>query len=740
MSISSGATAFTLEIIENTATVEVVENTVTVSGSDAITVELAENPLTVVVQESPIKLDVVSDQPIVISAVEKGDDGVGVPAGGTAGQVLTKQSSTDFDTDWEDAAAGGGSGTLNTIKYSGTPLGDADITTLDFSTDFLLTESPDKEVNVSFDFSRNNTWSGHNSFVEAPTGTTPSTATLSINPSSASPNADLLWVGKNDTPILHIDEDGDISHSGGFSVSFLGGNVEFSTFGFPSEHRLGGNVKIGNGGAGQDYRLTFDGENNDGVLTWMEDEDYFAFSDDVLLNTTENLYFRDTALSIHSSADGQLDIDADTEIEITAPAVDVNGTLDVSGNVTLGGTIQLNGIDYTWPGADGANGQVLTTDGAGTLSWATAAGGSSLWTDSGTTTYLTTTTDDVVIGATSPWDGAKLSVVGDTNQPQFIVVANATQTSSLVRFENSSGAGVFSVNKDGDTIVNNLKIGRDIEGEDYLLRFDGRHNDLLQYWLENESVLAMHGDGAVGRAHLRLMKSQAASVPGSQDDETLLTITGADTSDGAAKMALISGSQGESTIYFGNNDLEFSGKITYTSKSTTMSFHVKSQPTAAMTLDGGGLDVAASVFAGTGVRVGVNNTAHEIDDASSGSSSATLYIGNETIDTTPLSDARVKENVVDTMLDLYDLLDLRVVDFNYINTMVDRTGMHHGLIAQEVDAVYPYAVEQDTSPENALGGEALYRVQYDRLIPLLIKSVQQLAARVETLEQQQGGA
>jgi hypothetical protein len=33
-----------------------------------------------------------------------------IPAGGTTGQVLTKQSGTDFDADWETAAGGGGGG------------------------------------------------------------------------------------------------------------------------------------------------------------------------------------------------------------------------------------------------------------------------------------------------------------------------------------------------------------------------------------------------------------------------------------------------------------------------------------------------------------------------------------------------------------------------------------------------------------------------------------------------------
>jgi hypothetical protein len=37
-----------------------------------------------------------------------GADGVGVPAGGTTGQVLTKASGTDFDTDWETPTGGGG--------------------------------------------------------------------------------------------------------------------------------------------------------------------------------------------------------------------------------------------------------------------------------------------------------------------------------------------------------------------------------------------------------------------------------------------------------------------------------------------------------------------------------------------------------------------------------------------------------------------------------------------------------
>ena len=91
-------------------------------------------------------------------------------------------------------------------------------------------------------------------------------------------------------------------------------------------------------GADTDIALTFNANSNDGVITWMEDEDYFQFSDDVLISTTEKILFRDTAIYINSSTDGQLDIVADTEIQIAATTIDMNGNVDISGSLTLGGT------------------------------------------------------------------------------------------------------------------------------------------------------------------------------------------------------------------------------------------------------------------------------------------------------------------------------------------------------------------------------------------------------------------
>jgi len=104
-------------------------------------------------------------------------------------------------------------------------------------------------------------------------------------------------------------------------------------------------ITFGLGTAGTDVVVTFDGETNDGVLTWMEDEDYFKFTDDILLNTTEKLYFNDTGTYIHSNADGDLDVVSD------GTAVD-SINLESAGGITLDAGTAASGIIYEDDGTE----------------------------------------------------------------------------------------------------------------------------------------------------------------------------------------------------------------------------------------------------------------------------------------------------------------------------------------------------------------------------------------------------
>ena len=74
---------------------------------------------------------------------------------------------------------------------------------------------------------------------------------------------------------------------------------------------------IGDGAAGVDYELKFDGETNDGSLYWMEDEDYFKIVDSLLVDAAKVIYFRDVDVGINSANDGYLDLFADTGIRVT---------------------------------------------------------------------------------------------------------------------------------------------------------------------------------------------------------------------------------------------------------------------------------------------------------------------------------------------------------------------------------------------------------------------------------------
>jgi hypothetical protein len=117
--------------------------------------------------------------------------------------------------------------------------------------------------------------------------------------------------------------------------------------GGPITKLLGTAITIGDATAGTDIAVTFDGETADGVLTWMEDEDYFKFSDDILMNSTERLNFGDTGTYIFQSTDGQLDIVADTEVQIAATTIDINGAVDISGALTLAGVTLAETISDT---------------------------------------------------------------------------------------------------------------------------------------------------------------------------------------------------------------------------------------------------------------------------------------------------------------------------------------------------------------------------------------------------------
>ena len=189
-----------------------------------------------------------------------------------------------------------------------------------------------------------------------------------------------------------------------------------SAEGGPITKLLGTAITIGDGTAATDIAVTFDGETNDGVLTWKEDEDYFEFSDDILVASTEKLQFRDTAIYINSSTDGQLDLIADGAVLV-----------DTAGDITL----------------DADGGDVFFKDGGTTYGSLTNTSGN-LIIKSGTTTAVTFSGANATVAGNLTVDG-NFDVTGTLDfSDSAITNVGSIQLDSIAGDEDSDTSITFS--------------------------------------------------------------------------------------------------------------------------------------------------------------------------------------------------------------------------------------------------------------------------------------------------------
>jgi hypothetical protein len=108
----------------------------------------------------------------------------------------------------------------------------------------------------------------------------------------------------------------------------------------------------------------------------------------------------------------------------------------------------------------------------------------------------------------------------------------------------------------------------------------------------------------------------------------------------------------------------------------------------------------------------------------------TVFATNTTI--SAISDARLKENVQDLDVGLGAILALKPRKFDWKAGKGKDIKGDRGFIAQEFEQVFPQLVDDwaDPAPE----GEAPYKSVRQDLIPVLVKAIQELTARVAALE------
>ena len=158
-------------------------------------------------------------------------------------------------------------------------------------------------------------------------------------------------------------------------------------------------------------------------------------------------------------------------------------------------------------------------------------------------------------------------------------------------------------------------------------------------------------------------------------------------------------------------------------RSNTWSFGTNTTPGFAVNVTSGRLDVAADSVA----RITqINDATGTYDRFYRGSSivgSITTDGSNTAYNTS--SDQRLKENIADAddAGSKIDAIQVRKYDWK-----ADGSHQDYGMVAQELIEVAPEAVSAPEDPEEMMG------VDYSKLVPMLIKEIQSLRARVADLE------
>jgi hypothetical protein len=177
------------------------------------------------------------------------------------------------------------------------------------------------------------------------------------------------------------------------------------------------------------------------------------------LSTTDKVQFRDAAIYINSSVDGQLDIVADTEIQIAATTIDINGAVDVSGTLGVTGVATLASLVATT--ADINAGTIDGTVIGGTTPAALSATTGSFSSTLGVTGAATFS------GALTTTSGMTVSAVN--------AIYNATGTTGWSGYgTTNNGGGVIIGLDDGATFGNVIGTAliRHSAGKDFVIKRD----------------------------------------------------------------------------------------------------------------------------------------------------------------------------------------------------------------------------------------------------------------------------
>ena len=152
----------------------------------------------------------------------------------------------------------------------------------------------------------------------------------------------------------------------------------------------------------------------------------------------------------------------------------------------------------------------------------------------------------------------------------------------------------------------------------------------------------------------------------------------------------------------------------------------------------GALNVFSSIGGSTSANLILGQ--HSASSITSGTLSFLVYTNGNVVNTNnsygSLSDAKLKENIVDASSQWEDIKDIRVRNYNFKEETGNETFKQLGVVAQEVETVSPGLVTEspDRDEEGNDLGTVTKSVNYSVLYMKAVKALQEAMDRIETLE------
>ena len=342
----------------------------------------------------------------------------------------------------------------------------------------------------------------------------------------------------------------------------------------------------------------------------------------------------------------------------------------------------------------------------------------------GTNSILTITDDTVTLG-----DGAEVdtALVYDGNAKDFYIGLDDSADKFVVGVGSTVGTNnILTLDDDsvtiGDGAAVDTKIVFDGNAQDFYVGLDDSADDLL---IGNGSTVG--SNVAIG-----INASQVVQFNGAYTFPT---------SDGSSNQVLQTNGSGAlsfATVSGGVSGISSSADATALTIDSSERLFVNNQLTVgdSSVLSLGIIGVKFNGTTNNGVvcettRDATGSTFIRFNDSDSNAIGSISQDGASSTAFSTSSDYRLKENVSYSFDATTRLNQLKPCRFNFI---ADASRTVDGFLAHEVSSIVPEAIVGDKDAVNDDGSVKPQGIDQSKLVPLLVKAVQELAARVTTLE------